>query len=353
MVFAETQNALRWLGRPRCVLGHLCRIAAVTAAATTAVSAQAAPPKWALFALGGYSIACPAPPESPAGQKPADGFRQWVVAQGSSSFVFSLTRVVPQGATPLPPPEVLLRQCVNGLVSSSKGTILAERDLLLDGWIGVEIRYRTEAAAEVQLRAYSINDQIVNMIVTHPSGAVPPDGLSRYFDSIQLPSDVGKGKFLQPGPKIAKFDMESSGFSVKVPPGVRSEIVKGSETGSVEMHRFAAVYLNRVYMGFVVDPPPNAKLDLDNDATGKAAQAINSTIAGMLQQVPAKTGSRDTPLGKAWTMDFDAGHGLSGHAETYVRNNHTYSVLAVVPSSMMTVDEVKGFFDSVALPAKK
>jgi hypothetical protein len=134
---------------------------------------------------------------------------------------------------------------------------------------------------------------------------------------------------------------------------VRSEIVKGNESGSVEMHRFASVFLNRLYMGFVVDPPPNAKLDLDNDTTGKAAQAINSTIASMLQQVPAKTGSRETPLGKAWTTDFDPGHGLTGHVETYVRNNHTYSVLAVVPTSMLTEVEVKGFFDSVALPAKK
>ena len=351
MVFAETQNAPHSPKRPSNVVRVLCRIAAVTAISAFAGAAWGAPPKWSLFALGGYSIACPSAPQSPAGQKPADLFRQWTVVEGSSSFVFSLTRIGQEAATTSP--EALLRQCVNGLVSSSKGTIITERDLLLDGWMGVEIRYRTETGAEVQLRAFDVKDQIVNMIVTHPSGAVPPDGLVRYFDSIQMPSDVGKGALLQAGPKIAKFDLETSGFSVKVPPGVRSEIVKGNDTGSVVMHRFASVYLNRLYMGFVVDPPPNAKLDLDNDTTGKAAQAINATIAGMLQQVPAKTGSRDTPLGKAWTMDFDAGHGLSGHAETYVRNNHTYSILAVVPTSMSAVDEVKGFFDSVALPAKK
>lgn len=353
MVFGESKNAWRPSGRPRGVSGAWIRLAFAASLASPAAAAGSGAGQrgWSLFALGGFSIACPGTPQSPSGQKPSDGFREWTIAQGKGSYVFSLARVGPAVANA--PAEPILRQCVNGLVSSSKGTIVAERDLLLDGWMGVEVRYRTDAGSDVQLRAYVVKDQILNLILAHPVGSAPPDGANRFFDSVQLPSDVGKGTFSEPGPKFAKFDLESSGFTVRVPLGVQSQIIKASETGSVEMHNFVSVYLNRTYMGFVIDPPPNAKVDLDSDPTGKAAQAINKTIAGMLQQVPSKTDSRDTALGKAWMLDFDAGHGLAGHIETYVRNNHTYSIVAVVPAAMMGAGEVKAFFDSVTLPEKK
>jgi len=119
------------------------------------------------------------------------------------------------------------------------------------------------------------------------------------------------------------------------------------------MHRFATAYVNRLYMGIVFDPPSGASKDLDSDTTGKPAQAVNSTIAGLLRQVVSKTDSKDTPLGKGWLADFDAGHGLVGHLETYIRNNHTYSLLAIVPGSMVQSDEVQGFFSSVTLPKKQ
>ncbi len=313
--------------------------------------AQVLHPKWSLYALGGFSVALPSEPISQTAPNLPEGFRSWSALMDATSYVFSLNpiRTADQSA----PPDALLAQCVSGILSSREAFITGERDLLLDGWPGVEIRYRIAPNTDGRLRAFVVKNQILNLVVTHPLGSVEPDGATKFFGSAALPSDVEKGTLSQPGPTIEKFDLESSGFTARVPKGVRSATQKiGEGAAAVNMHRFATAFLNRVYMGVVIDPPAGASIDLDGDVTGKPAQAVNASIASLFGQKITKTGAKETTLGKDWTADFDLGHALTGHLETYIRNNHTYSLLAIVPGSMILSEEVKGFFDSATLPKK-
>ena len=351
MVFREKQNAIqrldRRIGVRRLQFCSLALMAFVPTFGPAAVDQS----KWSLYALGGFSVALPSQPDLQTGPNIPAGYRAWSATDGTSPYVFSLTEVKAEDAKAAP--DALLAQCVAGILSSGKGLITGERDILFDGWPGVEIRYRQAANLEGRLQAFVVKNHIVNLVVTHPLGSAEPDSATRFFSSVKLPSDVEKGALTQPGPELAKFDLDGSGFSAKVPKGVRSGPIKiGDGPTAVEMHRFATAYLNRVYMGVVIDPPANASKDLDNDTTGKPAQAVNASIASLFGQTVTKTDSKDTSLGKDWTADFELGHALVGHLETYIRNNHTYSLLAIVPASLMQSDEVKGFFESVTLPTK-
>jgi hypothetical protein len=352
MDFVETQNAIPRFSRRICVQGiRVCCLSSLVLAPLCA-STRIDQSRWSLYALGGFSIALPSTPLIQSGQGAAAGYQSWSAIEGEDPYVFSLTKV--SGDAMKSPPDALLAQCVAGIIAGGKGQITGERDILLGGWPGVELQYRQENGAQGQLRAYVVKDEIVNLVVTHPLGSTEPPGVSKYFGSLKLPNDIEKGPLSQPGPTLEKFDLESSGFSAKVPRGAKFAVTKiGEGVAAVNMHRFAIAYLNRIYMGIVFDPPSGASKDLDADTTGKPAQAVNATIAGFLHQAILTNTSKDTPSGKDWIADFDAGHGLIGHLETYIRNNHTYTLLAVVPGPMLQSDEVQGFFSSVTLPAKR
>jgi hypothetical protein len=316
------------------------------------VAAQAGAGQWPTFTLGGFTVSLPAEPKPIDVANMPAGTHYWAVAQGTTSYVFGVSKIKEDELKA--PVDKLLADCIAGLINSTNGTITGERDLTFEGWAGVEILYKKDGGAIGRFRAFVVGSNLVTLGTNRTSDPSEPAGILRYLGSVKLPNDISKGPLKVAGPEMETFDLESSGFTAHVPKGARHGTMKlGEGATAVDLHRFAVAYLNRVYMGIIIDPPPDAKKDIDSDTTGKPAYAVNDTVASLFGGKISKTDTRKMAEGTCWTGDFELGHGLTGHLETYVRNNHTYTLLAVAPQSLFPADEVKQFFDQVTLPKKQ
>lgn len=319
------------------------------------LAAQAKPDPWKpAFLPGGFSIQCPGPVKRIVpgdGDEPMPpGYQGWMVSYKDAVFAITLgtTQEIKQN-----PPDQLLAGTEFGLLEGD-GTITAQKDILLNGWTGVEFDFSFPSGVHGTSRAYVVGGSIVQAAVEWP-GAEPAADVSRFLGSMMTPDKAGRGPYKHAGPDLADYKLEGAKLTVRLPAKpARSEVQIGTPEIPGKLIRFTASYGNRQYLCVYTDMPTEL-IDLIEpgqepaDHEEEMLQDVNDSA--MTTMTPHGRHDLTYLLGKHKVLSSTAkmAHGGMVRVDSFVDGTRVYSLMSLTPEVLGETDEVKGFFKSMKL----
>lgn len=303
---------------------------------------------WKTYPLGpGFRVDMPNPPQaiSNGGVKVDAGAGSWFsLHQERNSVVF--------GYEPLKKGETtssdeILRNSLYGVIDSFKGRLTAQRDLVLDGWPGVEFRVSNGDGMHAIGRTYVLKEGIVFLQMASLSATALNAPSTKFFASLKLPAAAGKGPVKVAGPEFKPYPLGTTGITVDFPKVPKAEDIDLPGTPKRTMRRHSAEYMNRAFVAATMEIPQEMLETLDQEKLDQLVSAMHADLVRSLnganaQNGPAKLGDRDT-----LRTTFDIGNGKGyARAETLVLGHRTVTLFVVVPAPLAKSPEIDTFFAS-------
>ena len=247
------------------------------------------------------------------------------------------------------PSDIALAETLVSVADGAEAKVTAQRDVVLNGWSGVEFRMRSSEGGAIG-RHYIVNGAILQILVNGASFAAVEPPANKLFASLRLPPKAGKGPFTKAGPEMRRFPIGDIGATVELPREPVQEDLPLPGPKQAIMHRFASRYMNRTFVAAYVDIP-EGNFDPDNpDHVDLALTQYHADIAKNFKEKnprnePAKVGGFDGLRTVATTGD---GAGFVW-VESIVYRGRLISLLAVVPNYMSKSPEIDRFFASIQI----
>lgn len=319
------------------------------------LASQAKTDPWRpVFLPGGFSVQCPGPVKRIVpgdGEEPMPpGFQGWMVLYKNAIFAITLGTTQETKQTP---PDQTLSTAQFGLLEGD-GTITAQKDILLNGWTGVEFDFSYETGVHGRSRAYVVGGSIVQAAVEW-TDAEPAADVSRFLGSMMTPDKAGRGPFKHAGPDLADYKLEGARLTVRLPAKpAKSEIAIGTPEIPGKLFRFTAAYGNRQYLCVYTDMPKELTDLIEPgqepaDHEEEMLQDVNDSA--MTSMTPHGRHDMTYFLGKHKVLSSTAkmGHGGMVRVDSFRDGTRIYSLMALIPEVLGETDEVKGFFKSMKL----
>lgn len=290
----------------------------------------------------GFSLVAPAPVKR-ADSEPGTpkGARYWSAATAEGGFAIYVQTLSEAEVASTPPDQVLAAMAA-GLIQS--GRIESQRDLVLNGWPGIEVEY-SEATLKGRFRGYAVGKNLFGAVALWSKDAKEPNAVKPYLDSMSMSAKLGRGPQKKAGPDLGLYKLEGAGMSVKLPAlPVRSETHFGPR--QILMIRFASRYGNRSFVAMYADLPEEPGQEI----AGHEREILDAVTAEMIE---ASKGSarqdRVMTRGSVEVLSTTAQIAPNGslRIDSFFKGKRLYSLLAVGPTGYATSDEVKEIFDSI------
>lgn len=269
---------------------------------------------WKTYPLGGVILQLPGPPRTVANEYDT---RVWATETENLGETVVLTS---SPMTPFDSPPLTLAMTVQGGAGGYRGKLVAQRDLVLNGWPGIEGRVESEGMPTARIQAFRVKDRLFVVLST-----LDEKSNDRIFGSIALAARFGKGPQGQAGPVWRRAAL--GGLSVELP-----------DEATVEADRLTGSYANRAYTLSVSKLDPKRANLAALEANGAKA---GKTEAGILGDAASERAEGSAVEGK---MTF--------RAESATVDGRTVTLTAFVPTSLRDAPEVKRFFGSFRAAAK-
>ena len=150
------------------------------------------PASWKSFTSkeGGFSVSLPAiPREKRQTVKGPKGAREVTIfvleAKGDGSFVVSFSEFSPSEVK-AGSEEKRLSHARDGAVESTKGKLLHERKITLEGHAGRELWIEKERQGIVQLRLYAVRNRLYQTLAVGPKEFIESKETGWFLDSFKL-----------------------------------------------------------------------------------------------------------------------------------------------------------------------
>jgi hypothetical protein len=296
----------------------------------------------------GFFVTLPAAPN----KLPAEGTKVWQVkVPGQGVYIIGAFSVKEKGKQP--PTDQLLAAMAAGTVSSSGGRVVEQRDLVLQGWPGLEIKIRSaEGGFTSWTRNYVVKEMgfQVCAVSVRPDGQMP--GMKAVFDSVRLPGGVGPVKVA--GPEFLPFTFPDTGVSVMLPgtPKTSLEPMPGNPYG-LSLHVATTDYGNRTYFFAYEDVPDAAKEEVTPERLPQTLDGMNQE---MIAGVKGKLVKRSTYTLHGISIksaEFTAPEDGYGRVASFYSEGRIYILLVTVPGALKGAPELATFFGSIKPPAAK
>ncbi|HVT11593.1 MAG TPA: hypothetical protein VHE55_04955 [Fimbriimonadaceae bacterium] len=300
------------------------------------------------FLPGGYSIQAPGPVKSmdKLTEMPP-GTRGWMVL-ADAIYTVALDATVDLKEAPA---DQILAANVNEAVGKT-GTLTGEKDLILNGWPGIEAEFVSDDAFHGRVRAYVVGSTVFMAGVQWEKDE-PAANVTRFLGSMMTPDKAGRGPLKHAGPDFAEYKLEGTALTVRLPgKPEKSEYQIGTPDHPNKGIRFEADYGNRIFSCIYSDIPKDADEagQVLADHEEEVRQQLNDEFMGA---VPAAKERHDA------TYDFEGHKVLSSTAkvkqgfrvriDSLLVDRRIYALISVCPQALSESDEIKGFFKSIKL----
>ncbi|MFI5386309.1 MAG: hypothetical protein ACHQ50_09335 [Fimbriimonadales bacterium] len=277
------------------------------------------------------------------------GCRMWLGLDSGAAYTVLVGKMSPEETAKTAPDRVLSNVVFGMLESRVKGEIRAQRDILFNGWPGIEVEVVGNPSLRAKTRTFVIRDTILQLAAIWKEPGFAPAGLSRFLDSMLIPKSAGRGPQQSAGPSFTICSLPEGKISVRLPSKPERTVhTFGSQDHPGTMIRFEADYGNRMYICAYFDLPDEAMADLADHE-----RDLLQTVNGNAIEAAKGKGQHDV------TYDFEkhtvlsstaklAGGGLA-RVDSFVRDNRVYLLMVEAPEPLMQTDEVKLFFSSIKL----
>ncbi len=244
-------------------------------------------------------------------------------------------------------PDAQLFELIEGFAESAEGKIVKQKDVLLNGWQGIEAVVNSTDQITGIVRGFVVGRRFYMLTTTWPTKQTQPKDCLTFMDSFKLPKDTAKGPFTVAGPAWRTYtfkDLKISGIF----PAAATEATLNlpNDQGTTTMQQVKTVFGNRRYAISESDlhtQPPYEGMDDE-----KFLKALtNATLTNMDGKVRKQ--SWLTVGGTKWyrTEVVDAEHQRSSRLDIACHGKDTFLVIADVPTALYPSEEVTKFFGAV------
>lgn len=303
---------------------------------------------WRRVDLEGILVALPAAPRRvyPPGAPPS--VRNWVTTSGNDGVGISL-----QPFDSAKPADISLSDDLDGFMSGYGGRIVAQADVALNGWPGIDATLRSPRLGDVRFVAYRTEKGLV----TVTAGGTSPGSAAfgkRVVESIRLSDPFGQGPRKTAGPDWTRTLLKPSPFAAEFPRKPQGGRAMASPASPFQPRTWMARYGNRRYIATLVTPLEKPPAPSSAESRWKSIRNVND---GALKSARAKLVARNesTFLGeRSERIEGGTTDGATAVlSEATVKDEQTIVALAIVPRALRSSPEVARFFRSFKKAVEK
>ncbi len=310
------------------------------------------PADWHMVELEkGTSVALPKSAVSldvsePSSKLPAgEVLRHWQFVDGRVAYVIGEDKMTPEALSRARPDEIL-GNAARGLVDSlgNGGTIKSQRDLLLNGWPGLEVLAAGRELAAWS-RVYMVGPVMYQLLETYSLAKGRPPGTDAFLGSLSVDL-MAAGSLKTPGPVFETFTPPGAGCSIGMPGKPKPDSENKTKGAKASFTRYLASYGNRVYIvGYAPLPqeaPPNG---VDEFVVGKIVESFEGKVTKA-----TTTYTRDGI--DVATAGFSFPEGGIGRVDVLVQRDMIYGIVMLYPPGHEGAPDINQFFNSFKLLPK-
>jgi hypothetical protein len=247
-------------------------------------------------------------------------------------------------------PDDVLRHSALAALGTSRGKMVAEKDLLLDGWPGTEYRMSNPQGFTGIGRTYVVNDSVITLYITSGDARALDVPAKKVFSSFRLPRKAGKGPLSVVGPVFKPFAVGKTGVTVDLPSPPEEEKNEMDGPYMRTAYRYMSKYVTRTYaVGYfdleqeiTDDLKPAEMEDVLHSLHQSLADGIEPNIKGV-KATAAKLMGRDSLQSK---FAVDEGR-AKARIETVKIGPRIFFFMAVATPPWAKSAEFEKFFQSI------
>jgi len=301
---------------------------------------------WKPYTLApGSTLDLPTPPKESKSQKKGPDARVWTAVHSERTVI--VVAYEPVAADSHESPDQVLANAIAGQVTGSHGTLLSQRDILFQGWPGVEIGAGVQGGMFARTRIYALSNAILELTVVGDTTGVVVPPADRLFGSLKLTSSIGSGPYKTPGPQFKRYGI-GNGASAEFPSSPQIEDVDLPPNPiSRAMQRYAAPYGNRMFMVGKIEIPADQQKSMTPARTMEVLQQLNQaamTSLGISDEKSKKI-RIGTDAALSTTGTFEDGKQTASEIG-FLRGSRLYLFLCWRPTALQDSPEVDRFLNS-------
>lgn len=270
----------------------------------------------------------------------------WAGLDGVTSYLVTVGHLRDPEKTKTPQ---LFSASAAGLISGGKGTLIGQRDLLLQGWPGLATTVRGDDGLSLAGRTFRTKDCFVQIGVTFLTAAGRPPAADRFLNSLKLP---GEGDLKEPGPVLSRYPLGESGLSAIFPsPPELKETPMGKGAKTATLFAYSADYALRTFSVAYLDIPTTEK-HTDDEADKARYDLTDEIVAGF----GGKKGKQmDENIGEEQGLltEFTVQNDEKGRVLVYLLGARVVIVLEIAPRGYEVPKSIEAFLHSVQVKAEK
>lgn len=243
------------------------------------------------------------------------------------------------------PPDQALAAAIAGLGSSmEKPMIKSQRDILVNGWPGLEDLIVSEGKQATLVRVFYLGKQGIMMGVSYVPTHGRPATSDVFFSSLKITPVTASGPLKTAGPTFEPLQPKGADFTIGMPS--KAETSQDMGSSGATLYEFLARYGNRTYMTGYLDFP------VSMEARAAVAAARHDCLYAAKAKVLKE--AEDVKRGEQTfsTMDFTAPNGMGGRLDITTREHRVYVMLMLYPVGHAGSPDIDAFFSSFKLVGK-
>ena len=296
---------------------------------------------WKRVDLDGILLDLPVPAKRVFPQGAPPSVRNWVMTSGNEGVGISL-----QPSDPARPADINLADDLASFMSGYKGRIVAQSDVVLNGWTGLDVSLNLQELGDIRFVAF----QTDRGLLTVTAGGNGPGSVAfgnRVVESLRLADSFDRGLRKTRGPDWTRTPLKPSPFSAEFPRTPDGGKPMAAPSSPFQPRTWLAQYGNRRYVATIVTPLEKSQTSSTMESRWKSIQNIGD---GTLKSAKAKPVSRKRSIFLGEPSERVEGESIDGAttilSEVTVKDEETIVAVAIVPTALRSSPEVVRFFRS-------
>lgn len=293
----------------------------------------------------GIRVDLPTPPVEQPIDPEDPTTRNWLSIHQETNIIVVTHGTYKDDATRL---DQVLLGMLHGAQEASKGKILAQKDILLSGWPGVEYRLQSADGLYGICRIYAMKGELASILIGSNFTKKLDAPATKLFASVKLPAKAGQGPYKVAGPEFKTYAVGDTGVSIDLPNPPEVKTIEVPDVHKRKLHQHLSQYINRVYsigyMEFEEDEIAGMSPEDIADDLRETHQHIASGLGvKTVRPVATKFGGRDAFRS---TYPFQNGIGQA-RVESVLIGRRAFFAMALTPSALAKNPEIDKFFASI------
>jgi hypothetical protein len=293
----------------------------------------------------GIRVNLPAKPVEQPRDPEAPTFSNWVSSHQGWNTLLVTHGTFPEDGTRL---DQILQGLLLGLQEGGKGKIVMQKDLMLNGWPGVETRHEMEDETYLICRSYAMPGQCATFTIGGPFDEKLNAPAAKFFASIKLPPKVGQGPLKVAGPEFKPYTVGDTGVSIEFPnpPTLQNHDVPGIHKR--KMSQYISTYVNRIFSIGHTDLEEDEVASMSPDEIAETLRQTHEQFARGLgvksvKPVASKFAGRESFRSTYAVPKIFA----QARVETVMIGRRAFFAMSLTPPVLAKSPEVEKFFASI------